>query len=225
MNHNSPIDPTDAPRGSAPETAALEWKLKSLPEGEAPADLIPRVLAELRAEEALTRILSRESRQGEEGAAPPSLIPKVLAAIEARSKPFWSRAWATWPRPLQVASTFSFLICAWLTVGLLVQVLPLEAMPVMLDRGLEWVNSQALQLQNWIEPARRLGHLISSIPTYYFAAAILVYLLLFAACVGLATACLRLALPEFGQRRSRFLSGTVLDHIEPPPFLDHEKSN
>lgn len=35
-------------------------------------------------------------------AAPPTLLPRVLAAIQRR--PWYARAWTTWPRPMQVAS-------------------------------------------------------------------------------------------------------------------------
>lgn len=34
--------------------------------------------------------------------APPTLLPRVLAAVQRR--PWYERAWTTWPRPLQAAS-------------------------------------------------------------------------------------------------------------------------
>ena len=60
--------------------------------------------------------LERELRELPGPRAPETLLPRVLLAVaEADARPWYSRAWVTWPRGLQVASAaFLALIVAGL---------------------------------------------------------------------------------------------------------------
>jgi hypothetical protein len=53
----------------------------------------------------LERIVDRELKQLPAPRAPHTLLPRVLAAVEAWSRrPWYSRAWFTWPLGWQIAS-------------------------------------------------------------------------------------------------------------------------
>lgn len=63
--------------------------------------------------------------------APGTLLPRVLAAVQAwAERPWYQRAWLTWPVGLQVAS--AALLCLVVAGGAL-------AMPLVLAQGARWV--------------------------------------------------------------------------------------
>ena len=54
-----------------------------------------------------------------EPVAPATLLPRVLAAIEAHlARPWYRRAWRTWPQALQAVSAAGLLVAALLSLGL-----------------------------------------------------------------------------------------------------------
>ena len=208
MNHTHL--PNDSARAKSLD--ALDWKLRSLPETDAPPLLISRVLGELQAEQALVRRLSDEANRWEQMAAPASLVPRVVLAIQERARPFWQRAWTTWPRPLQAASAVSFLLCVWFVAGALLQYWPAETVGTTFEQGQLWLERLAASAQVRLAPLGQAAQLFAGVPLYLFAAAVCLYLLLFVACVGLGTACLHLAVPGFIPRRVALLPGSS----EPP---------
>ena len=49
--------------------------------------------------------------------APRTLLPRVMAAVAVSTRPWYARAWVTWPRGLQVASAAVFVLAvagAWM---------------------------------------------------------------------------------------------------------------
>jgi hypothetical protein len=58
----------------------------------------------------LERLIDRELRRLPPPRAPRTLMPRVMAAVdEARHRPWYSRAWLTWPAGWQVASVLLLL--------------------------------------------------------------------------------------------------------------------
>jgi len=63
----------------------------------------------------LERLVDRELQRLPPPRAPRTLMPRVLAAVdEARRRPWYSRAWLTWPAGWQVASVLMLLGAAGL---------------------------------------------------------------------------------------------------------------
>jgi hypothetical protein len=58
---------------------------------------MPRTDLDARVHDALTRLPAP--------VAPPTLLPRVMAAVQRR--PWYARAWTTWPLPLQVAAAIA----------------------------------------------------------------------------------------------------------------------
>lgn len=57
--------------------------------------------------------LTRELRQLPLPAAPPSLLARVMESVAALDRrPWYRRAWVTWPEPLQIGSALAVLACA-----------------------------------------------------------------------------------------------------------------
>jgi len=52
----------------------------------------------------LERLVDRELRSLPPVRAPRTLLPRVLAAVHAKTRPWYSRAWLTWPLGWQIAS-------------------------------------------------------------------------------------------------------------------------
>lgn len=57
--------------------------------------------------------LTRELKRLPLPAAPPSLLVRVMQAVEERERrPWYQRAWVTWPEPLQIGSALVTVIAA-----------------------------------------------------------------------------------------------------------------
>ncbi len=66
----------------------------------------------------LEQRVMRELRQLPRPVAPSTLVPRVMLAVRrAAARPWYARAWMTWPRAWQVAS-FAVLVLTVVTLGL-----------------------------------------------------------------------------------------------------------
>ncbi len=101
--------------------------------------------------------------------APRTLLPRVMAAVELRaSTPWYSRAWVTWPRALQVASASA----AALVVALMVWGLPAPVLRWSVVQSAGEVSTVARVFwQTWLQP----------LASYFGAALIALSLVCFAA--------------------------------------------
>ena len=67
----------------------------------------------------LERLIDEKLGELSQPVAPPTLVPRVLAAIDARlARPWYQRAWRTWPPTLQAASAAGLLAVALLALAL-----------------------------------------------------------------------------------------------------------
>lgn len=142
----------------------------------------------------LEELIQRELSSLPEQQAPETLIPKVLAQIRERAKRhWWQRPWIQWPFAIQVASapflmsgavgTFYGLSWIW---GLLATGMELESVSSALSvAGALW--EVVLVLGN------ALLVLSQTIGQQWLLLAIFVPLIMYLACVAIATACYRVA--------------------------------
>ena len=168
--------------------------MKNLPDADAPASLIPRVLAAVRAEQALTAAVANALLPLRKDSAPAGLIPRVSEAIRQREvSPFWRRPWATWAFPLQTASIVMFAASAWWSYLLLASALHSGAVAQLTEWATPLTNAGGRGIEALASLAKTVALIVASVPVYYIAIAISIYLLMLFGCVGLATACVRLA--------------------------------
>jgi len=67
----------------------------------------------------LARQVARELRQLRQPGAPPTLLPRVMSAVHAwAARPWYERAWFTWPRGIQATAGVTLVLFV-LTVALL----------------------------------------------------------------------------------------------------------
>jgi hypothetical protein len=57
----------------------------------------------------LESLIDRQLRRLPEPSAPRSLLPRVMAAVAEARRPWYARAWRTWPIGLQIASSLACL--------------------------------------------------------------------------------------------------------------------
>jgi hypothetical protein len=57
----------------------------------------------------LERLIDRELQQLPAPRAPRALLPRVMAAVEQAQRPWYTRAWLTWPAGWQIASVLLLL--------------------------------------------------------------------------------------------------------------------
>ena len=142
----------------------------------------------------LEELIQRELSKLPERTAPESLITRVVTQIQARqNKRWWQRPWTQWPVGLQLAS-WPLLIGSMaaavfaLSVGwrLLAVRAALESLSEQLDSfSVVWDVLGALGNAGWIL-ARAAGQ-------EWLFLALLVPVVMYAACVGLGTLCYRMA--------------------------------
>ena len=134
----------------------------------------------------LERLIDRKLAELPQPVAPPTLVPRVLAAIETRlARPWYQRAWRTWPPALQAASAAGFLAGAVLALGLVepvVQTLWGQGLGALQGIG----GSGIAHLRALLEATEVLRHiLVEPLFTYVLAVGLL---------TGMASTALSLAL-------------------------------
>ena len=138
--------------------------------------------------------LDRQLRALPEVPAPASLIPRVLAGVAARARlPWWRRTWWTWPVWAQVVS---LLVISTVLGALTYAVRQAPGLPGManLTKSLggwlapcEALGNCALALLNGLRLALGQAAQVALLGVALFAIA------LYLSCLGLGTACYRLA--------------------------------
>jgi hypothetical protein len=76
----------------------------------------------------LERVVGASLRALPAPRAPRTLLPGVLAAAAARTRPWYSRAWRTWPEPLQAATTAAAACLLAVGTALVTGLVPLDTL-------------------------------------------------------------------------------------------------
>ena len=138
--------------------------------------------------------LDHELRRLPAPVAPVSLLPRVMQAVaEAEAKPWYSRAWVTWPRAVQVASAVLLLAVTaglWRIVPIALATIPDFWSPAMAAGANR--AAPALQLFNEVATLSRVlwDVVLQPIAAYFFVLGVGFAL----ACALLWTAVNRIAL-------------------------------
>ena len=126
--------------------------------------------------------------------APASLVPRVMRAVEKKaSAPWWRRSWADWPDAAQTA----LLVASVLLLGGWVAALWIGwesnwASALATKAGLLW-ESAVWAGEVAVTLARAMSMVLKSAGLLFWAAFLSICGLMYLACVGLGTACFRLA--------------------------------
>lgn len=144
----------------------------------------------------LEELIHRELQKLPERRAPETLIPRVLAAIQAQAeRPWWRQSWSAWPPKMQLlflTVSLSLFGLALMGGSLWWESAGLSGMPQQIGhwlRSLQPLWDVAVTLANAVLVLVRasLGH-----PGVILA--LIFCLLMYVACLGLGTACYRVAL-------------------------------
>ena len=170
-------------------------ELKSLPEMEAPATLLPRVMRRVREEERLEAAIHQRLRGLPDREAPVTLAARVLQAIATREqRGWWQRPWGTWPLSVQMLAVVVALGCFGLLFGGMAEI----QASYTLSAGREVVQGWMSALQPiWDTGSAVVGALLlvlNKLGPMALTVGVGVFLMMYCACVGLGTACLRLAI-------------------------------
>lgn len=148
-----------------------------------------------REEQLLEAAIDRELKALPPHRAPATLAPRVLAALARRApRPWYRRAWQTWPWPLQVTSLA--VLCAAFT-GLCLTAWQLPKLPPMASASRAiggWLSSLEVFWSAAAALAAAAGHVLQSCSTATLVGIGAMLLLSYALCVGLTTVYVRLAL-------------------------------
>lgn len=127
--------------------------------------------------------------------APATLAPRVLAALAERTaRPWYRRAWQTWPWPLQAVS-LGALGAGF--AGLCLAAWQLPRLPALASAARTvggWLGSLEVFRNAAAALVTAAGHVIQSCGTTTLVGIATMLLLSYALCVGLTTVYLRLAL-------------------------------
>jgi hypothetical protein len=146
----------------------------------------------------LERFAHRELRRLPAPRAPHTLLPRVMAAVEAsRARPWYARAWFTWPVGWQVASV---VMLALLITGAVLLGPRLQAAASSMIAALQLVAggaSDAAPIETTANSARILWRtLLAPLATY----ALVVVVLMFLACAVFGTALNHIVIERAEQR-------------------------
>ena len=146
-------------------------------------------------EKQLEASIRRELNALGELAAPPALANRVLRALEqCAAAPWYRRAWQTWPRPLQGVSMAALLaLFGGICFGVVLLAQAGRASTAGQQAG-EWFT--------WFEVLWRTASVLADAIAVVFRqlgmrivmGCVMALLAAYAACVGLGTACMRLAM-------------------------------
>lgn len=93
----------------------------------------------------LESLIDRQLRRLPEPRAPRSLLPRVMAAVAEARRPWYARAWRTWPIGLQIASALGCLAA-------------IAAMSLALPTVQTWLVADSSPL--WTDLASRAGRIV-----------------------------------------------------------------
>lgn len=173
----------------------IHAELKSLPELEAPATLLPRVMRRVREEEQLEATIHQRLRALPDLEAPATLVTRVLRAIATREqRVWWQRPWGTWPISDQILASVVALACFGFLFGAIAEI----HSSFNLGDGLKVVQGWMSALQ----PIREAGSalvgalllILNKLGPMAITVGVGVFLMMYCACIGLGTACVRLAI-------------------------------
>ncbi len=167
-------------------------ELGTLPDRPAPSSLIPQVLSAV----TLEQVVQRQLKALPERPAPATLIPRVLSAIEARNhRRWWRQPLLSWPIPARVPAVA--LACA--LAGLLIYcgfaIQESAAVGSVVQRIGGWFAFLSPLLDVLLTLGNALLVLAKAGQPYLILGVSLVFAM-YLACVGLGTACFRLALTQ-----------------------------
>ncbi len=140
----------------------------------------------------LESLIDRELRRLPEPRAPRSLLPRVMAAVAEARRPWYARAWRTWPIGLQIASALGGLVA----LAAMSLALPIVQASLVADSSPFWTDV-ITRVGRFVMHAEDLGHaaevvwraLVAPVAT----AALVPVLMMCAASLALGAALSRLA--------------------------------
>jgi hypothetical protein len=94
----------------------------------------------------LESLIDRQLRRLPEPRAPRSLLPRVMAAVAEARRPWYARAWRTWPIGLQIASALAGLVA-------------IAAMSLALPVAQTWLVADSSPL--WMDLVSRAGRIVA----------------------------------------------------------------
>jgi len=146
-------------------------------------------------EERLASEIDRELKSLSELQAPSTLIRRVSAAIELRrSLPWYRQPWPTWPVPMRAAALV-ILAAFFASLCLGVWKLPdTEGYVVAARQAAGWFSGLATLWHALIALVTSLAQAVNLLGQGFLLACFAAVALAWALCLGLGTACLRLAL-------------------------------
>jgi hypothetical protein len=94
----------------------------------------------------LESLIDRQLRRLPEPRAPRSLLPRVMAAVAEARRPWYARAWRTWPIGLQIASALAGFVA-------------IAAMSLALPAAQTWLVADSSPL--WADLVSRAGRIVA----------------------------------------------------------------
>ena len=132
--------------------------------------------------------------------APETLLPRVLAAVQAwAQRPWYARAWLTWPAPLQIGSVAAFVVLAGLAAVLfpVVQGFAREIVAPPMARAMTYASALFQSAAAAAQATRLLWRaLVEPLASYVFAVVVAIC----AACAAFATAINRVVIADHAHR-------------------------
>jgi hypothetical protein len=101
----------------------------------------------------LESLIDRQLRRLPEPRAPRSLLPRVMAAVVEARRPWYARAWRTWPIGLQIASALGCLVA----LAAMSLALPVAQTRLVADSSPFWTGIAA-RVAQFVMHAEDLGH-------------------------------------------------------------------
>ena len=149
-------------------------------------------------EEDLERLAHRELRRLPAPRAPRTLLPRVMAAVEAWSRrPWYTRAWFTWPLAWQVVSAAALIVLVTGGTLLAPRIQATASTAIAAVQAVAGGVSDAAPVETTTNTARILWRtLLAPLATY----ALVVVVLMFLACAVFGTALNQVVIERAEQR-------------------------
>ena len=145
-------------------------------------------------EEKLVAEIDRELKGLPELQAPPTLLRRVMAALEARERlPWYRQAWQAWPTPLR-AGALVLLIAFFASLCLGAWKLPdTEGYVTATHQAAGWLAGLTTLWNALNALVSAFVHVVQGLGQGFLIGALAAAALAWAMCLGLGTACVRLA--------------------------------